>query len=72
MRCSATLFWFPHDVVLEQKRDEAGRLCKPHTLLWRCVRCQRIVGETTLAPKWRMLSWLRRQAVGYAQERKSA
>lgn len=47
-RCRAAWFLAPHDLLLRQKRDAAGRLVVPHTLEWECQRCGRLVGETQL------------------------
>jgi hypothetical protein len=30
------------------QRDAAGRALAPHTLVWLCERCGRVVGTTTL------------------------
>lgn len=62
-RCVTALFLMDHDVVLQQRRAEAGRLVKPHVIEWHCQRCQRVVATTELKPSWPLLSWLRRQAV---------
>ena len=52
-RCAATLFLARHDVLMSQKRTADGALVRPHTLVWECQRCGRIVGETvTPYPVW--------------------
>jgi hypothetical protein len=53
---------FEHDAMLTQKRDSDGRLVKPHALVWECHRCHRVVGETVLDTRWKLLAHLRRQA----------
>jgi hypothetical protein len=47
-RCPATLWLRRHDVRWRVQRDAAGRALAPHTLVWLCERCGRVVGTTTL------------------------
>jgi hypothetical protein len=47
-RCPATLWLRRHDVTWRVQRDAAGRALAPHTLVWVCERCGRVVGTTTL------------------------
>jgi len=52
MRCAATFWLTRHDVIPKHKRDGDGALASPHVLVWECLRCGRIVGETTtLVPR---------------------
>lgn len=50
MRCAATLWFAPHDVIRRWQRDAAGTVITPHVLEWECLRCGRVVGVTTVVP----------------------
>jgi hypothetical protein len=48
-----------HVPLLVQVRDDTGRPCRPHTLVWICGHCHKELGETVLfedrlpkAPTW--------------------
>ena len=49
-----------HDLVLERYGADGRRL--KDSLAWRCERCMKIVGTTTLRPNRRLLDSLRSQA----------
>jgi len=36
-----------HVVIMSQVRDESGHPTQPHTLVWSCGRCGRVLGTTT-------------------------
>lgn len=59
-----TIWWLArhrHTPMVQQKRDRQGHVVKPHTLEYVCVECTKVLGETTLEPKWRLLVGMRRQ-----------
>jgi hypothetical protein len=47
-RCPAALWLRAHDVRWRQPRDAAGRVVRPHALVWTCQRCGRDVAETRI------------------------
>jgi hypothetical protein len=66
MRCPAALWLLRHDVSWRVQRDAAGRALAPHTLVWLCERCGRVVGTTTLPardPADRARWWARGAAI---------
>jgi len=50
-RCSAALWLAPHVVLMARKRDAAGAVVMPATLVWECMRCGRPLGETVMWPR---------------------
>lgn len=60
-RCAAALYLRRHDVMAKQKRDETGRVVRPHVLIWECRRCGHDVATTALSTKWNLLAEIRRQ-----------
>lgn len=50
-RCSATWWLAPHVVLMARKRDAAGAVVSPATLVWECLRCGRHLGETVMWPR---------------------
>jgi hypothetical protein len=37
-----------HQPLLVQVRDDSGRPCRPHTLVWICRQCLKDLGDTVL------------------------
>jgi len=54
-----------HDVVLERYGADGRRL--KNSLAWRCVRCMKIVGRSTIKPSPKLLRDLRVQAVSLSR-----
>jgi hypothetical protein len=51
-----------HEPALKEKRDESGRVVKPHALEWYCGKCLVYLGETSLPVQWQTQRRLRIQA----------
>lgn len=50
-----------HEPVIESRRDHKGRATG--VIDWRCLKCLRVIGTTSLQPKFKLLRFLRTQAV---------
>jgi len=60
-RCYAVFWIWEHDCMIEQQRDDTGKVVRPHTIRWRCRKCHRVVGYTSIGANWKLLARLRRQ-----------
>jgi len=58
--------------MIEQLRDDAGKLLRPHTIRWRCRWCHRVVGRTAIETNWSLLARLRRQVPGVLERFRAA
>ncbi len=67
-RCWSTLWLMRHDLLLQQQRDPFGDATG--VLEWTCQRCGRLVGTTTLTPRWSLVAKLRRSAGRLRAERR--